>query len=263
MTISSKIAFFPFFLFLSFVPSLERKSLDSFLWAFSNLTKSGQVLRAYHLFPQGSALRCSRFVPWTQQSGGQCWCLCAVCGGLYAPSLGVHAHHLWRLTCTIVYMWNAGDCTGQLGMQQVSSFIGFMGKALGGVWEPISRTLWLDFEIHGVVAMSLCDFSLIVAPQDYSAVLMPSVIWVEQDSWTSWETSLQAGETRHPLCSHFPRGGNSRKGSLLALSNAALWGREDTGKVKLFLTLFNVFVLGFQMGCRLSRFSCVWLIANP
>lgn len=61
-------------------------------------------------------------------------------------------------------MWNAGDCTGQLGMQQVSSFIGFMGKALGGVREPISKTLWLDFETHGVVAMSLCDFSLIVAP---------------------------------------------------------------------------------------------------
>lgn len=75
------------------------------------------------------------------------------------PSVGVCMHPLWEYMTSFVYMWNSGDCAGQLGTQQVSSFIGFMGKALGGVRQPVNRTLWLDFEIHGVVAMAFVIFS--------------------------------------------------------------------------------------------------------
>ena len=103
--------------------------------------KSDQMLRASHLFPQGSALKCLWFVPWILKNGAHCW--------YSVPSVGVCIRPLWEHMHTLCrgshalswgYVWSAGGCIGQPGMLQVRSSIGLMGRPLGGVWEPVSRT---------------------------------------------------------------------------------------------------------------------------
>ena len=118
-----------FFLFSSFVSSLRGgESWDFFFCAFSDLAKSGRVLRASHLFAEGSALKCSRFVPspnpaeWSLRLIFLC-CMrgvvCTLCGS-HAQFAEAHMH--WG------YVGSIGAGPGHLGVLHVSGCIGLKGK---------------------------------------------------------------------------------------------------------------------------------------